>query len=148
MTNYPVWWDTTITIFNKNEDLQTHVIKWYKTVVHGVFWKYVQDKMTIGETTLETKKIICRIREDEKFLEKYQWIDIPNDQMENYFTLGLGDIIIRGKVDDEIDEYTDGKRSTDIVEKYKALQGCMEIEGVSINVGRGRCNPHYLAEGL
>jgi hypothetical protein len=68
--------------------------------------------------------------------------------MSDFFTLGTGDIIVKGEVDDEIDEYTSKKRSTDLVAKYKALQGCMQIEEVAINVGAGRCNEHYYVKGI
>ena len=145
---YPEWWETTVTIFNKFKDPHTKVVRWYKTVVEGVFWKYVGDKVTIGKTVLETNNIICRIRKDEKFLEKYQWVQMPNDEMENYFTLGKGDIIVKGEVDDVIDEYETGKRSTDLIAKYKELQGCMSIEEIAINVGAGRCNEHYYVKGI
>lgn len=145
---YPEWWDTTVTIFNKFKDPQTKVVRWYKTVVTGAFWKYVGDKITIGQTVLETNNIICRIRKDSRFLEKYQWEQKPNDQMSDYFTLGKGDIIVKGEVDDEINEYQSGHRSTDLVAKYKELQGCMSIEEIAINVGAGRCNEHYLVKGI
>lgn len=145
---YPEWWETTVTIFNKFKDPHTKVVRWYKTVVEGVFWKYVGDKVTIGKTVLETNNIICRIRKDEKFLEKYQWIQMPNDEMENYYTLARGDIIVKGEVDDVIDEYETGKRSTDLIAKYKELQGCMSIEEIAINVGAGRCNEHYFVKGV
>lgn len=145
---YPEWWDTTITIFNKFKDPQTKVVRWYKTVVTGAFWKYVGDKVTIGQTVLETNNIICRIRKDSRFLEKYQWEQKPNDQMSNYFTLGNGDIIVKGTVEDDINEYQSGSRSTDLIAKYKKLQGCMSIEEVAINTGIGRCNEHYLVKGI
>ena len=145
---YPEWWETTVTIFNKFKDPHTKVVRWYKTVVEGVFWKYVGDKVTIGKTVLETNNIICRIRKDEKFLEKYQWVQMPNDEMKNYYTLGKGDIIVKGEVDDVIDEYETGKRSTDLIAKYKELQGCMSIEEIAINVGAGRCNEHYYVKGI
>ena len=145
---YPEWWETTVTIFNKFKDPHTKVVRWYKTVVEGVFWKYVGDKITIGKTVLETNNIICRIRKDEKFLEKYQWVQMPNDEMENYYTLGKGDIIVKGEVNDIIDEYETGKRSTDLITKYKELQGCMSIEEIAINVGAGRCNEHYYVKGI
>lgn len=148
MSNYPIWWETTLTIYNKYEDPQTQVVKWYRHTVNNCFWKYVGDKLTIGEVVLDTNSIICRIPEDSAFLEKYQWINIPNDEMSNYFTLGNGDIIIKGEVEDEIDEYKSGMRSTDLINKYKGLQGCMEINEVSINVGRGRNNPHYYVRGI
>lgn len=145
---YPVWWDTTITVFNKYVDPQTKVVRWYRTVVAGAFWKYVGDKITIGQTVLETNNIICRIRKDSRFLEKYEWLQTPNDEMSNYFTLGNGDIIVKGIVEDDINEYQNGSRSTDLIAKYKKLQGCMSIEEVAINTGIGRCNEHYLAKGI
>lgn len=147
MSNYAPWWDTTITVFNKYEDPQTHVITWYRKVVTQAFWKYVNDTVSVGGTVLEAKKIVCRIRESSAFLEKYLWLKQTNDSRANFFTLGSGDIIVKGEVSDVIDEYTAGKRSSDILSKYRALQGCMEIDTVAINIGAGRCEPHYRAEG-
>ena len=147
MNNYPTWWNTTITVYNKFTDPQTKVVRWYKTVVTGAFWKYIHEKVTIGQTTLETNSIICRIRKDERFLEKYEWLQKPNDEMPDFFTLGKGDIIIKGEVDDEINEYQQGKRSTDLIAKYKELQGCMSIEECANNTGGGRGQEHYVARG-
>ena len=147
MSNYPIWWDTTVTVYNKYEDAQTHVITWFRKVITGTFWKYVKDTVSINNTVLESKKTICRIRENSAFLEKYVWLAKTTEQKANYFTLGQGDIIVKGEVTDTIDEYTDGSRSTDLLTKYQALQGCMEIDVVSINTGPGRCEPHYRVEG-
>ena len=145
---YPIWWDTTITVYNKYEDPQTRVIRWFSTVIEGCFWKYVGDKITVGETVLETNNIICRIPQQSNFLEKYLWINKPNDTMSEFFTLGPGDIIVKGEVTESIDEYTSGHRSSDFIRKYKNLQGCMEVEQVAINTGGGRNNPHYYVRGL
>lgn len=145
---YPEWWNTTITIYNKYTDPQTEIVKWYKSVIHGVFWKYIGDKIAIGKTVLETNNIICRIRKDDRFLEQYQWLQIPNDKMSEYFTIGKGDIIVKGEVNDEINEYQKGHHSTDLINKYKDLQGCMTIERVAINVGAGRCDEHYYVKGI
>ena len=148
MSDYPVWWETTVTIYNKYIDPLTQLVTWYKTTVDNCFWKYVGDKITIGETVLETNNIICRIPKDSKFLEKYQWEKLPNDKMSEHFTLGQGDIIIKGSVDDVVNEYAQGKRATDLLVKYKALQGCMEVQEIAINVGAGRCNEHYYVKGI
>lgn len=148
MNDYPIWWDTTVTVYNKFEDPQTQVIRWFKTVITNCFWKYVGDKIKINQTVLETNNIICRIPQSEKFLEKYQWIQLPNDEMGNYFTLGVGDIIIKGEVEDIVNEYQSGHRSTDLVKKYKQLQGCLEVQEVAINDGIGRNNPHYYVKGI
>lgn len=145
---YPNWWETTITIYNRYTDPQTSVVKWYRTVVKGVFWKYVGEKINIGNTVLETNNTICRIRKDDRFLEKFQWLQIPNDEMSNFFTLGKGDIIVKGEVDDEINEYQSGKRSNDLKAKYKELQGCISIDEIAINTGSGKCNEHYYVRGV
>lgn len=147
MSDYPIWWDTTITIYNKYEDSQTHVVLWFRHVLRNCFWKYTGDKVSVGTVVLDTKSVVCRIPKDAQFLEKYEWQRLPNDQMADYFTIGLGDIIVKGEVTDEIDEYTAGNRSSDLLEKYKNLQGCMEIEDFSINTGLGRNNEHYLTRG-
>ena len=146
--DYPIWWDSTITVFNRYENPQTQLIKWYKVVLSNCFWKYAGDRVTIGEVVLDTSSIICRIPKNEKFLDKYKWVQLPNDIMGDYFTLGIGDIIILGEVDDDINEYISGKRSSDILSKYKNLQGCMEIQQVSYNVGVGRNNEHYYVRGV
>lgn len=148
MSKYPVWWDTAVTIYNKHTDSQTQVVTWYRHTVEGCFWQNVHDKATLGDTVLETDKIICRLRETNLFKEKYVWVNLPASAKENSFTLGPGDIIIRGDVEDIVDEYTSGHRSSDLVAKYKELQGCFEIEVVSINVGPGRGLPHYRAQGV
>ena len=148
MNNYPSWWNTTITIYNRYEDKQTNLVTWFRHKVDGAFWKYTGDKVVINNTVLETKNIICRIRKDGAFLEKHEWIAIPNDQMSNYFTLRQGDIIVKGEVSDEINEYVSGKRSTDLKKKYKDLQGCLEIQEWSNNTGGGRGNEHYFVKGI
>ena len=145
---YPVWWDKTVTVYNRYEDPQTQVEHWHRVVVTNCFWKYVGDRVSIGEVVLETNKTICRIPEKENYLPRYKWVSTPNDQMENYFTLGKGDIIIAGEVDDIVDEYSAGHRSTDLISKYKDLQGCMVIDEVAENIGVGRNNPHYYVSGI
>lgn len=148
MSNYPVWWETTVTIYNKYTDPQTDVVKWYRHMVSGCFWKNISDKVKVGETTLETNNIICRIPEQSDFMEKYAWVQLPNDEMSGYFTLGPGDIIIKGGVSDVVNEYLSGHRSTDIIAKYKELQGCLEVQEIDIATGTGRNNPHYYVRGI
>lgn len=144
---YPIWWDTTVTIYNKFTDPQTKVTRWHRSVVNNTFWDYVGEKVIIGKTTIETYATICRIRKDSRFMEKYEWLQLPNDEMSDYFTLGKGDIIVKGEVEDTINEYEQGSRSTDLIAKYKELQGCMTIDLYSNNTGAGRVNEHYLVKG-
>ena len=148
MNNYPSWWNTTVTIYNRYEDPQTQLVTWYRHVVEGCFWKYTGNKVVVGNTLLETKDIICRLRKNDKFLYKVDWIKQPNDKMPNFFTLSQGDIIVKGEVDDEINEYASGKRSTDLKKKYKAVRGCLEVQEWQDNTGGGRGNEHYYVKGI
>ena len=34
---YPVWWETTITVYNKFIDEQTQLVHWYRNVVTDCF---------------------------------------------------------------------------------------------------------------
>lgn len=144
---YPIWWDTTLTIYNKFEDPTTHVVRWFRTVVTGAFWKYSGEKITIGKTVIETNDTICRIRKDSRYLEHYDWVNIPNDQMSNYFTIGVGDIIVKDEVSDEIDEYVSNRRSNDLLTKYADQQRCITVSEVTNNTGPGRCMEHYYVRG-
>lgn len=146
MSNYPEWWNDTITVFNKYEDPATRRITWYKTVLHNCFWKYTGNRIVVGETALDTNTIICRIPKNSAYLEKYKW-DATTEKSKHY-TLCPDDILIKGKVDDDIDEYASGKRSSDILTKYKRLQGCMVIEKCASNTGLGRGLEHYYVSGV
>ena len=148
MNNYPDWWNTTITLFNRYEDPLTQLVTWYKTVIEGCFWKNVHDKVKIGEVVLETDGIICRIRKDERFVDAETWLSLPSDTKANYFTLGPQDIVIQGDVDETINEYQSGYRSTDILAKYKKLQKCLEVEQFANNTGEGLGNEHYFIKGI
>lgn len=144
---YPIWWETTITIYNKFVDTQTDVVSWYRTVLTDCFWQLTGTAIKVGETVLDSKSVVCRIPKDDAFLEKQDWIKLPNDQMANYFTVAQGDIIVKGVCTEEIDEYTKGHRSSDLLGRYREYQACMEIQEYSNNTGLGRNNEHYLARG-
>lgn len=147
MNDYPMWWSQTITVYNKYEDSQTQVIRWYRTVLDNCFWQNHFQRLKMGDMEVETDNVICRIPENESFREKYLWVKIPNDLMSNYFTLAQGDIIVKGNVDDEINEYQSGTRSSDLIQKYKDL-GCMVVDKVNNNTGIGLGLPHYHVEGV
>ena len=148
MNNFAPWWDTTITIYNKYEDSLTHVIRWFSTVVSKCFYKSVGETVALNNVKLDTNNIICRIPEQSNYLAPHMWVDLSNDQKPNYFTLRPGDIIVVGEVQEEIDEYTAGHRSTDFIKKYKALQGCLTVQEVGNNTGVGRGSQHYRVNGI
>lgn len=148
MNNYPSWWDTTITLFNKYEDPTTQLVSWYKTTIEGCFWSNLHDRVKIGKTVLEADGIICRIRKDDRYLDIQEWLALPSDLKNNYFTLRQQDILIKGEIDETINEYQSGLRSTDILAKYKQFQKCLEVAQFMDNTGGGRGNEHYYVKGV
>ena len=145
MTYVPPWWEKDITVYNRYEDKVSNVVTWYRHHLSNCFFAYEGNQLTIGSTVLETNTTICRIPQDKRFKERYLWEELSDKN--NYFTLGTGDIIVLGDVSDLIDEYASGHRSTDLINKYKDLQGCIRIQSVALNIGTARCIPHYLVRG-
>lgn len=145
--SYPTWWDTTLTIYNKYKDPITDMITWYKHIVSNCFWKYTGEKVSINDNIIETNDIICRIPKSEFFMENYLWKDLPDLDKPDFFTINRGDIIVKGAIADDIDEYTKGSHSSDFIQKYKDLQGCLVVKSSTINVGGGRYNEHYFIKG-
>lgn len=145
MTYTPPWWDKEITVYNRFEDKLTDVTTWYRKHLTNCFFAYEGNQLTIGSTVLETNTTICRIPQDKKFKERYLWEELADKS--SFFTLGVGDIIILGNVSDIVDEYAAGHRSTDLINKYKDLQGCIKIQSIALNIGPARCIPHYLVRG-
>jgi hypothetical protein len=148
MSSYPLWWDQTITVYNKVTDTQTRVVTWHKHTIPNCFWHTRASKVQVGEVMLETDNIVCRIPKQKNFLEQYAWVNLTDEEKSDYITLGIGDIVVKGGIAEEIDEYTQGKRSTDLIAKYKRSQGCFEIQKCSFNVSTGMLNPHYHISGV
>lgn len=151
MSNFPFpWWDKTITIYNKVIDPTTQRVVWYRNTVENCFWKAVNNLYTIGRggisttgITLSTKDVICRIPQSDKYVDRRTWGELKDEDREDYFTLADGDIIILGEVEDVIDEYTAGQRSTDLLTKYKNYDACIEIDTYVDNCQTGVNLPHY-----
>ena len=137
-----IYWDKTITVYNRFEDVITGYVSWYKHVLTNCFVKHTNNVITIGSEKLQTDDNIVRIPYNPTYLTPYEWLQ--SDDKANSLTLQAGDIIICGSVDDEINEYIGGQRSNDIIDKYKAL-GVMKIK--SVNENTSLPNKHYLVMG-
>lgn len=138
------FWNKTITLYNKSEDIQTGVISWNRHVLYNCFVKRTNSKINVGNVQLQTDNTIIRILEQSNFILPYEWQNLPNDRMKETITLQAGDLIILGDVSDDIDEYTGGQRSTDIIAKYSVL-GSVFVSSVNINADLP--NKHYLVMG-
>ena len=146
MNNYGEWWDTTITLYNKVTDAEG-IVKWYRHIIEECFYSHTLDKITIRNTSLSSDVSVCRIKVSDDFVTKRDYDKLSDAEKREKFTLSVDDIIIPDECDFEIDEYTKGKRSSDLRNEYRAYPGCFTVSMVSINTGGGRGNEHYLARG-
>lgn len=153
MSDFPFpWWDKTITVYNKFVDPTTQRVSWYRTVVENCFWKAQNIIFNMGRygvsqigVLTENKTITCRIPKNEKYLAKKEWRELENKS--EYFTLANKDIIVLGEVEDVIDEYVAGQRSTDLIAKYTEDDACLEIDAYVDNVQTGVGLEHYRITG-
>lgn len=137
-------WDKTITLYNRYEDEQTGVIKWYRHKLSNCFYKRTNNNVSVGGVRLLTDTTTVRIPAQAGYLPPYLWNNQPNDRKRNNMTLQSGDLIFLGEVSEEIDEYTSGKRSSDLITKYKAL-GSVFV--TSVNINDFMYGQHYLVKG-
>lgn len=147
MNNYPIWWDQSITIYNRYEDSNGR-ITWYRHTVSKCFYKDTGNKVIVGDTEIDTSSVLCRIPKQTLFRDKGVWDGMTSAQKQKFFTIGVGDIIVKGIVTDTVNEYDSGKRSSDLLTKYKAQSNCFVVEKCSINVGAGRGMEHYSVRGV
>lgn len=142
MSNYPSWWSTTITVYNKYTNTETQEVGWKRTVLTNCFMTVARELTTINKGASQAYRniIVCRIPKNSNYVDAYSWsTDVAQTSK---FTLQDGDIIVKGKITDEIDEYTKGSRATDLVDKYKA-KGVFRIGMMQDNSDSVRNLPHY-----
>lgn len=139
-----MFWNRTITLYNKYEDEQTGLIRWYRHSLSNCFYKVTNNTVNVGGVQLQTDDNIVRIPEQSNYLPPYKWFEIPNDKKGDFVTIKSGDLIFLGDVSEDIDEYTQGKRSTDVIKKYSAL-GSVFIK--SVNINDFVPGAHYLIRG-
>ena len=105
-------------------------------MIGGCYFGAVNGATLSDIAVSENNALICRIPENLAFTEDYTGAD-------GTFTLKPGDVIVKGAVNDIIEDVK-GSRISDLLEKYKGR--AFKIKAVSINtaLSTGR---HYRAAG-
>ena len=146
MSDYPFWWDKTITIYNRIQDTTTSKVTWSSCVLTECFWQYRNNVNYVNNVKMEVKDVICRIPKKENYTPLETWKTLT--EFDGLFTLRNGDVIILGEVSDEVDEYTRGKHMTDVLNKYKEVNRAIQIESFTDDTGVGLCAEHYKILGV
>ena len=137
-------WNKIITLYNKYEDSSSDEIIWHRHTIENCFYKATKNKVNIGNTQVVSDNSIVRIPAQDNFVPPNEWNTLSETERNKYITLQAGDLIVLGEITEEIDEYTDGKRSSDLIAKY-GLLGSMFID--SCNINDFMPGAHYLIRG-
>lgn len=92
------YWNDVITLYRR-EEAQDGSVSWERSMHSGCFFQQRTMRERINGAELQPVHIVCRIP-----------APFPD--------VRVGDIIIRGEINDEIDEYAAGKRSADLLKRY------------------------------
>lgn len=129
----------TITLYNRYTDKSSgrSVIHFKRTVLKNCYFGTETVKQINGNTLSQANNYICRIPQNDAY------IDIYNGE-EDRFTLKPGDIIVKGEVEEEIQD-VQGERVSDLLQKYNGTS--FTVRAVSDNTLLADSR-HYRASGV
>ena len=137
-------WNKTITLYNKLEDSTTGHISWHRHVLKNCFFKETKNSVNVGNRQKTNGNYIVRIPQLNNFLSPAKWLEITDNSYGDFVTLQGGDLIVLGDISDEIEEYTPGQRSSDLLKRYESLGGFFIG---SVNINTDLPGAHYLVRG-
>ena len=82
-----MFWNKTITLYNKYEDKDSGTIKWYRHKLEGCFYKVTNNKVNVGNVQMTTDDNIIRIPEQMNYLPPYKWIKLTEKDRQEKFIL-------------------------------------------------------------
>lgn len=139
-TQYPRWWNTSLTVFNRIFDTDTKATAWQKTVLQNCFYLQNSDQMQSGTTIRADNTYVVRIPASEAYIPQTEWEAMQGEHT-GLFTLTPGDLIFKGEIPDEIESGS----GNSLLERYKP--DCFKIQSVYDGTGYGVLG-HYMAEGV
>lgn len=92
-----------ITLFNKlkRKDSLTNVDIWYKTILDDVVWYRSTERDVLANGVAIGDYITILVPFNESYIPYNEW-KVKNMQTEHY-TISVGDYVVKGEVDDNID---------------------------------------------
>jgi len=127
-----MFWNKTITLYNRHQDALTDEIAWHRHTIRNCFFKSARNNVRAGSTQTASNDNVARIPAQDNFVPANEWNALPVDKRGKYITLQVGDVIVLGDINEDIDEYANGKRSSDLIAKHE-LSGSMFVDSYNIN---------------
>lgn len=139
-TQYPRWWNTSLTVFNRVFNADTKATMWQKTVLQNCFYLQNSGLVQSGAEIRANDSYVVRIPASEAYIPQAEWETMQSGR-EGCFTLAPGDLIFKGEIPDEIESGS----GNSLLERYKP--DCFKIQSVYDGTGYGVLG-HYMAEGV
>lgn len=113
-------YNSTITIYNRisSKDSGTKKEQWQRNVLSHCFFKMSMTQNQSGTESSNKNTYIVRIPQTEKYKPYEEWVTLEEEERNNYFTISLGDIIIKNEVLDIIDGNA-GNTATQVLNRHK-----------------------------
>ena len=135
--------DNSITIYNqvkvKNASGKVFT-KWFRTVIPNCYVKVGGATTQQGSIILSDVKNLVKIPLFDNFKEPYSYSQLTSEEIENYFTIASGSLIVTMAVDDIIDDF-----STDLDIKKKYGTRAFTVSSTTLNIGADRPHQHIIA---
>lgn len=100
--------NTTATIYNKSIDYVTDAVVYNRTVLPAVHWEDGISSTAKGKSRAEDRPVFVSIdfivasEMEKQYLPAHEYAQLPTTDQSKYWTLAIGDILLKGTVDDEI----------------------------------------------
>lgn len=91
-----------ITIYNRYYDNSIGADQYKRTVIKGVNWQNKRNGTVSNNGLLLADSTLIFINKLENYISPKKFNKLLPDELENYFTLAVGDKIVKGEVDFEI----------------------------------------------
>lgn len=100
--------NTTATIYNKSVDYNTDAVVYNRTVLPAVHWEDGISAAAKGKSRAEDRPVFVSIdfivasEMEKQYLPAHEYAQLPTTDQSKYWTLAIGDILLKGTVEDEI----------------------------------------------
>ncbi|MBZ9608637.1 hypothetical protein G9F73_012540 [Clostridium estertheticum] len=126
-----------LTLYNKYYDVIDDIDKYQRTVIKGVNWQGKRNGTVSDKGLLLADSILIIIDKLDNYISPKRFRNLSDDERVNYFTLDMGDKVVKGVIDFEItgvkpNSIADLENNFDDVVNImstRELSGHWEVEG-------------------
>ena len=135
----------TLTLYNCLKAVHNPFKKdiWQKRILRNCFYKAVTAHTENNAQAGVSNTYVVRIPESEFYLPYREWSKLQDEERKHFFTLSIGDIIIYGECEEEINS-DPGQPAAQVMNRYKP--DAFKITAVADNT-RYLYAKHYRAGG-